>query len=393
MRDMAMSPHSIYIHIPFCRHICTYCAFNTYAGADDQIPAYASALMREIAAVATLAPSDVEIGTIFFGGGTPSMLPVETLAEVLSCIRRVFNVREDVEISLEANPNDLTVAYIDGLSAAGINRLSIGMQSAEARELAIYERQHTHDMVTNSVKWARSAGIHNVSLDLMFGNPMQTEGVWQCTLDEALKLAPDHISLYGLEVKGGTALKRQIAQGHLQLPDEDTTSRMYEIACEVLAERGYSHYEISNWAKPGKEARHNLQYWHNAPYFGFGAGAHGYVEGVRTINVRLPARYIARMEQTSRHQPQYPRSAAISKATLITRDEEIAETIMLGMRMTVDGVNLVRFRARFGDDLLVMRRQPLERLVSLGLVEILADRVRLSERGYLLSNPIIAELI
>jgi oxygen-independent coproporphyrinogen-3 oxidase len=390
---MAVPPHSIYLHIPFCRHICTYCAFNTYAGIDDQIPAYADALMREITQVALLAPEDIEIGTVFFGGGTPSMLPAEMAADILACIRRSFKVKADAEISLEANPNDLTEPYLRGLYAAGVNRLSIGMQSAVAAELAMYERQHTPDMVTASIHWARRTGIQNISLDLIFGNPQQTEAMWQHTLDEALSLNPNHISLYGLEVKGGTVLRQQLLEGRLQLPAEESTSRMYEAACDVLAAHGYTHYEISNWAKPGQEARHNLQYWHNAPYFGFGAGAHGYVAGVRTVNVRLPARYISRMVDAGAKRFMYPRSAANSKTTAIQRDEEIAETIMLGMRMTVEGISFARFSERFGADLRELRRQPLKRLSALGMIEVLNDRVRLTQRGCLLSNPVIAELI
>ncbi len=381
--------YSAYIHIPFCRHICTYCAFNTYADLDALIPGYMEALCAEIAYVGSAQPG-IKLHTVFWGGGTPSMIPAAWIAQAHETLRRYFNVSEDAEMTLEANPNDLTSSYARELFSVGVNRLSVGVQSANERELRLYEREHDHAMTIAAVANARAAGFGNISLDLMFGNPDQTMDEWQATLTAALALAPEHISLYGLEVKGGTELKRRVARGDVTIPSEDAAADMYEMARVVLADAGFRHYEISNWALPGFESRHNQQYWHNQPYLGFGAGAHGYAAGYRTIVVRSPQRYVALAGSAS--QRAFPRSPATSKCVPVSAEDEISETIMLGLRLVQEGINRRAFAERFGVDIVALRRAEVGRLADLGLLEVSDEYVRLSPAAYLISNRVIAEL-
>jgi oxygen-independent coproporphyrinogen III oxidase len=384
------SSYSIYIHIPFCRHICTYCAFNTYADMDDSIQPFVDALCKEIAFVGK-SKADLSVHTVFFGGGTPSMLSITQFGQILGVIKASFVLDKDAEITIEANPNDLTHDYLIGLREVGIDRLSVGMQSSNERELKLYERQHSHEITIEAIALARQAGFKNISLDLIFGNPEQTIDEWQATLEKALDLKPQHISLYGLEVKGGTVLKKQIQQGLVHKPNDDLAADMYELADETMQQAGLRQYEISNWSLQGFQARHNLQYWHNLPYLGLGAGAHGYANQTRTIVIRHPGRYIQAMNGTNLKE--FPRSPATSKATLVDEDTEISETIMVGMRLTEEGIQRKTFFERFGVDVYEIRKPTIDKYVGLGMVLLDADCVRFSQAGRLLSNLILSELI
>lgn len=382
-------PYSAYIHIPFCRHICTYCAFNTYAGLDALIPSYVEALCAEIAYVGSAQPG-IQLHSVFWGGGTPSMIPAMGIAQVHAALRTYFILTDDAEITLEANPNDLTSHYAQELFAAGVNRLSVGVQSANERELRLYERQHDHSMTVAAVEQARAAGFENISLDLIFGNPDQTMEEWERTLRAALDLAPAHISLYGLEVKGGTELKRRVLRGEVTIPSDDLSADMYEMAKLRLGQAGFKHYEISNWARPNFESRHNRQYWRNQPYLGFGAGAHGYADGYRTIVVRSPQRYVELARSAMR--PAFPRSPATSKCVRVSSEDEMSETIMLGLRLVEEGINRRDFQQRFGADIVTLRHAEIERLTRLRLIEVDEERVRLTPSAHLISNRVIAEL-
>lgn len=382
---------SIYLHIPYCSRICTYCAFNTYEGMEETIASYVDALIREIRFSGSSQP-DLRIHTIYFGGGTPSLLSLRQMKDVMSALQASFALMPASEITLEANPNDLTPAYAEGLFQLGINRLSIGMQSADDDELRVYGREHTHDTTIRAVALARAAGFSNISVDLMFGNPGQTIIGWQKTLEAALALETDHISLYGLEVKGGTLLNQQVKSGLLEIPPEDATAAMYEMAMQRLTSAGMRHYEISNWGHAGCESQHNQQYWRNLPYLGLGAGAHGYAASQRTIVIRAPQRYITAMHSQESVRL-FPRTPATSKCTAVSAEDEIAETIMLGLRMTAEGIQRQAFRERFGVELTELKHAELSRLQTLDLIEITPECVRLSPKGYLLSNPIIAAII
>lgn len=385
-------PLSIYLHIPFCTSLCTYCAFNTYAGLEGDIPAFVDALIKEIYIVGQNAPHKT-VHTIFFGGGTPSLLTPSQYEAILKALSDAFIMDwEKLEITLEANPNDLNDDYLRALRRLGLNRLSIGMQSAIARELALFNRRHDVQMVVDAVASARRAQFDNLSLDLIYGNPYQTLADWRTSLALAVELAPEHISLYGLELKGNTPLRIDVDAGRVPRPDDDLAADMYDMATEMLGQAGYSQYEISNWSRQGKQSQHNLQYWYNLPYLGFGPGAHGFANGVRYSNVLRPYRYI---DLLSRGGMEYvfPRSPSTAKATVLDIDTEMAETIMMGLRLTDEGIRRARFRERFGVDIVQRYQEVIQRFVAKGLLFVDENRVRLTHQARLISNVVIREFV
>lgn len=272
---------AIYIHIPFCRRRCAYCDFASTAGLEALIPAYVDALAREIAA-----QDRATVPTIYLGGGTPSLLTPAQVQAILDACRAAFDVDPAAEITMEANPGTVDAAYLPALRAAGVNRLSLGVQSFADGELALLGRIHTAAQAVAAYDNARAAGFANVSLDLVYGLPGQTLADWSRSLDRAVALCPDHLSLYALEVHGDTPLGRRIAAGDLPAPDDDLAADMYELAEDRLAVAGFMHYELSNWATGNDAAcRHNLTYWRNEPYRGLGAAAHSWIDGERRWNV------------------------------------------------------------------------------------------------------------
>jgi oxygen-independent coproporphyrinogen III oxidase len=394
-----MSNYSIYLHIPFCVHRCAYCDFNTYAGIENLIPTYVNALCREIDQTVESAGERLPVHTIFFGGGTPSLLPADSMEHILSSIQRAFDLQPGLEVTLEANPGTVSLSYWRDLRSLGVNRLSLGMQSANSEQLRLLERQHGLFDVLQAVDWSRQAGFDNLNLDLIFGIPYQTLEMWQQTLERALSLHPDHLSLYALTLEHGTPMHKWVERGLLPQPDDDLAADMYEAASLRLAECGFVQYEISNWARQDKQGnllacRHNLQYWRNLPYLGFGAGAHGYAGGVRTVNVSLPAAYIDRCLTGSPHE--FPRTSATVEANPIGRQAEIGETMMMGLRLTSEGVSAASFENRFGITLNDKFKNQIERLRKLGLLEWWGDNqdiLRLTTRGRLLGNQVFMEFI
>lgn len=398
-----MPPSSLYVHIPFCRHRCGYCDFNTYANQQSLIEPYVAALCEEIAFAGSFYAGIHQVHTIYFGGGTPSLLTASQLALILETIHRVFRVIYPVEISLEANPGTLTRTYLRELMAFGINRLSLGVQSVHPGELRLLERQHDYFDVLNAVKWARQAGIKNLNLDLIFGLPEQVLASWQRSLSLATDLAPEHLSIYSLTIEPDTPFGHWMEHGLLSPANPDQAADMYEWSMDWLAEKGWQQYEISNWARKDEKGslfscQHNLQYWRNFPYLGFGAGAHGYIEHVRTENVLSPAAYIKRFKD---HLPTsgtvFPKTPATLSTTLVDRDAEIAETMMMGLRLVKEGVSEQTFTRRFGESLDALFQAPIARLTAHGLVEWLhleTDRcLRLTPRGRLLGNQVFVEFI
>ena len=386
-----MEAHALYIHIPFCRSICTYCAFNTYADLENLIEPYMSALCVEIQSL-KINLGKIPLKSIYLGGGTPSLVPVDAYQHVFETIHDVFNVLPDAEITLEANPNDSTLPAWKALGDLGFNRLSIGMQSSHPRDLQLFNRRHDYAMVIEAVENARKAGFDNYSLDLIYGIPHQTLSEWRDSLSDALALNPNHISLYALELKDGTPLTNDVITGQVPTPDDDLTADMYDVASEVLARAGLEQYEISNWARPGQEGQHNLQYWYNLPYLGIGAGAHGYVNGQRTIVIRNPQRYIAACSHATQHND-FPQTPATAKMTKVDTETEIAETLMMGLRLTQVGVNRQVFRDRFKLDVLDIHAEMFQRFADLGILEITEQRIRFTDRGRFLSNAVFRELI
>ncbi|MFZ5818857.1 MAG: radical SAM family heme chaperone HemW [Chloroflexota bacterium] len=406
------APLSVYLHVPFCVHRCAYCDFNTYAGQEASIPSYVDALVNEInylgQATARL-PDDQTIGTIFFGGGTPSLLSPPQLASVMDALRAAFALSPHLEVTLEANPGTTSPDDLHRLRAIGINRLSYGVQSANPGELRLLERAHDFFDVIASVKWARQAGFDNLNLDLIYGLPEQTLADWQTSLRRVLDLHPEHLSLYALTLEHGAPFGRWAARGLLPTPDPDLAADMYEWAGEYLSANGYVQYEISNWAKANSEfrlqtsefmCRHNLQYWRGLPYLGLGAGAHGYANGYRYSNALRIKTYIERF--TAGQFPitsyQFPLTPAAVNQHRQTPQDDMSEFMLNGLRLTREGVSPETFRARFGRDLRAVFGREVEELLRLGLLEWAGESpsparrgdrgevLRLTVRGRLLGN-------
>jgi oxygen-independent coproporphyrinogen-3 oxidase len=379
---------SLYLHIPFCSTKCTYCAFNTYVNLEHLIGEFVAALAREVEIVG----QGQTVGTVFFGGGTPSLLSPEQFAQILDAIRRSFSLDADAEISLEANPSDLNREYLMALRRTGLNRISIGMQTANANELTLFNRRHDNDAVARAFSAARAAAFDNVNLDLIYGFPHQTMQSWETTLQQALLLKPEHLSLYALGLEEGTAMNAWVKSGRLPAPDDDLAADMYERASAVLAAHGYEQYEISNWSLPGRQCRHNLQYWLNLPYVGLGPGAHGFANGVRYSVLLSPQKYIRALREANGSY-EFPYSPATDTATVVSRDAEISETLIMGLRLTQRGIRRPEFARRFGVDLLDLHGGAIRRYAEHGLLNVSDDRVRLTEQGRLLSNMIFRELV
>ncbi len=386
------APLSIYIHIPFCSVRCSYCAFNTYTDLNRLIPDYVDALCRDLVFAARHNPHET-VHSVYFGGGTPSLLPAEQFGRLLDQLRCSFALPSDCEISLEANPDNLTGGYLKDLRRLGFNRLSIGMQSADAAILRMFDRQHDLAAVAAAMNAARRAGFDNVNLDVIFASPNETLADWRRTVETVLQFEPEHVSMYGLELKGGTVLRQRVDAGELPKPDDDLFADMYELASAYLEAGGYCQYEISNWRRPGKECRHNLQYWRNLAYIGVGAGAHGFAGGYRYSTIAAPERYISALGGEMAKPAPFPLTPAVAKYSLLDAAEEMYETVMMGMRLTREGIDLPRFMARFGRDFLDIFAPSVARLEALGLIETTSDRLRLSRAGRLLSNAVIREFV
>ena len=386
---------SLYIHIPFCKHRCSYCDFNTYAELEDLIPAYVTALCAEISMAGAQFGGKGQVKTIFLGGGTPSYLPVELLEKIFITCQKSFMLTPEAEISFEANPGTVNLESLTRLKQAGYNRISMGMQSAHSVDLTLLERIHDTIDVMRSVQWARMAGFENLSLDLIFGLPGQPLERWKDSLDTALRLRPQHLSLYALTIEHGTPFRHWVQRGLVSLPDDDLAADMYEWACERLDKAGYRHYEISNWALASDSrdfrCQHNLQYWRNQPYFGFGAGAHGYIQGVRTRNVRGVRAYIQRIAHGQALE--FPRGPAGETDQRLDVWSQMQETLMVGLRLTEEGVSDEDFHQRFGLPLRLCFSEQIQKLTARGLVSWDGTRLRLSKGGWLLGNYVFREFV
>lgn len=383
---------ALYLHIPFCHTRCYYCDFNTYAGMLPLREPYVRALLREIALAGEAARGAGEerrrSRTIFFGGGTPSLLSVDQVARLLDACRCSFVVDEDAEITLEANPGTLSQERLTGLRATGVNRLSLGAQSFDAQLLKTLGRIHNPDEIEQALRFARAAGFISINLDFMFGLPGQTMRHWQTTLDRALSLRPEHFSLYSLIIEEGTPFFEWTQEGRITPGDEDLCADMYEYADERLRDEGYVNYEISNWALPGYESRHNLTYWRNLPYIGLGVGAHSYFGGKRYSNERDPQRYITLLKQGR---------LPIVESEIVERAQEMSETAFLALR-TAQGLHLPTFEARFGTPFAAFAGDRLRHVEEAGLLEYVHDDatgpwLRLSKRGRLLGNEVFMRLL
>ncbi|GAC1359584.1 MAG: radical SAM family heme chaperone HemW [Ktedonobacteraceae bacterium] len=378
---------SLYLHIPFCHTRCHYCDFNTYAGILPMRAAYVRALLTEIELAGEMARradgTRRRSRTIFFGGGTPSLLTVEQMTRLLNACFAAFAVDADAEITMEANPGTLDKEQLVGLRAAGINRLSMGAQSFDAQLLQTLGRIHTPEEITQAVQFARAAGFTSINIDFMFGLPGQTMQHWRDTLEQALALRPEHLSLYSLIVEEGTPFHTWAQEGRITPGDEDLCADMYEYADERLKEAGYINYEISNWALPGQHSRHNLTYWQNLPYIGMGAGAYSSFAGRRFSDEREPATYIKQLK--ARHIPEV-------ESEVIERVQAMSETAFLALR-TAMGLHLPTFEQRFGEPFAQFVGNRLRVVEEAGLLEYADGWLRLSTRGRLLGNEVFMRLL
>ena len=418
--------HSLYFHIPFCTHRCAYCDFNTYAGQEALIPAYVDALCKEIEFVGARFSSpdfgaghrsDRRIHTIFFGGGTPSLLSPKQFDLIFKSIRDQFNLTDDVEITIEANPGTVSAENLLELRKTGINRISYGVQSANSEELQMLERAHNFFDVIEAVTSARKAGFdrhsNGLNLDLIYGLPEQTLSTWQTTVKRILDLHPEHISAYALTLEHGTPFGRWASKGLLPLPDPDLAAEMYEWTSETLAANGYVQYEISNWAKdlesnragqtrnlhyPSFACRHNLQYWRSLPYLAFGAGAHGYTNGYRYSNILRIKTYIERI--THYQFPNSPVSGLPFPLTPTTVNhhkqtltDDMSEYMLNNLRLVNVGASDADFKSRFGAGLMDIYATEVAELIRFGLLEWEENSIKLTKRGRLLGNQVFMRFV
>jgi len=392
---------SAYIHIPFCTHRCAYCDFNTYAGQEEMIPAYVDALCKEIKYVGHNAERSRGDGggaakahSIFFGGGTPSLLSPPKFASIFKSIRSSFTLTPDCEITIEANPGTVSYESLLKLREIGINRISYGVQSANSFELQMLERAHNFFNVIEAVTSARKAGFDNLNLDIIYGLPEQTLSTWQTTVKRILDLHPEHISAYALTLEHGTPFGRWSSKGLLPLPDPDLAAEMYNWASDAFESNGYVQYEISNWAKPHRECRHNLQYWRGLPYLAFGAGGHGYANGYRYSNVLRIKTYIERLINIKSNTYQYPLTPATVNHHKQSLNDDMSEFMMTGLRLTKEGVSTKEFQNRFGQSMQDVFGKEINELLKLGLLERQTSEVlRLTKHGRLLGNQVFMRFV
>ena len=398
---------SLYIHIPFCQTKCPYCDFNTYQGIESLMSPYRAVLAEELALWGQ-ALGGPAVNTVFFGGGTPSYLPPGALGDILAVANSAFRIRPDAEITIEANPGDLTGERADYLLRQGVNRISIGVQSLDDGLLGLLGRRHNAAEAVAAVQTVRAAGFANVNLDLMYGLPQQTAGQWRDTLERLADLEPAHISLYCLTLEEGTPLRRWVEQGQLPAPDGDLAADMYDYARQLLGERGYDHYEISNWSRPGLECRHNLAYWRSLPYLGVGPGAHSCLGGWRFWNGDSPRGYIAAVKEwaAAGSTPVLAAGGGVPELTedwleragpvggweWIGPELAAAERMFLGLRL-LEGMDLAAESTRLGIDLAGKYGTAIAELIELGLLERRGDNLRLTGDALLIANQVFTRFL
>lgn len=379
-----MDRAGVYIHVPFCRSRCSYCDFATGAYEEALAESYVGALAREVESFDCVG-ARVEVDTVYFGGGTPSLLTPAQVSRVLAAVRRRFDVDPAAEVTLEMNPGTVTPERLRALRASGVNRASFGAQTFDDRELKRLGRTHTADDTRRTFAELRTAGFDNISFDLIAGLPRQTLQAWERNLAEALALRPEHLSLYLLEVHEGTPLAEQIRQGRYDAPDPDLAAEMYCVLVERARAAGYEQYEISNFCLKGRESRHNMKYWTGAPFYGFGCSAHSF-DGrrARWSNERDARAYVKLVEERG--------GAIVSREELDERGAG-AEALFLGLRLLSRGVDLEEHRARYHRDVRADYAEDLARFDEAGLIEFDGDVLRLTPAGALLSNEVFSTFV
>jgi len=379
----------LYIHIPFCRTKCIYCNFNTYARLEHLIPDYVRALSIELQAWGHVLEHPA-VRTIFLGGGTPSLLAERDITQVITSACKAFDVSPAAEVTLEANPGDVTDAKLSSWKALGVNRLSMGVQSFDDAEMKMLTRRHTAQQAKDAYRLMKAAGLPNVSFDLIYGLPLQSLETWRRTLEQSLQLDPVHISLYGLTVEEGTPLRHDVESGRLPKPDPDIAADMYLMAEEML--KGYRHYEISNWAKPGYEAKHNLIYWHNEPFLGVGPGAHSYLRRKRFWNIKSPADYIRRLTTDTGARWPFDEMPTVEEWRDVDPKDVASETSILQLRLDED-LAISAVASRYGEAEARRQAGTLRDFARHGLVTESNGLFRLTTKGRLLSNEVFVKLL
>jgi putative oxygen-independent coproporphyrinogen III oxidase len=367
----------VYVHVPFCRVRCGYCDFNTYTatelGGGASQGSYAETAVREVELLARALPGARPVETVFFGGGTPTLLPSGDLVAMLGAVRDRFGLTADVEVTTEANPDSVTPESLVELREGGFTRVSFGMQSAVPSVLAVLDRTHDPERVPQAVAWAREAGFEQISLDLIYGTPGETLDDWRRSLDAALACEPDHVSAYSLIVEDGTALARQVRSGVLPMPDDDDLADKYQLADQTLAAAGMEWYEVSNWSRDAaSRCRHNELYWTSQNWLGIGPGAHAHVGGVRWWNVKHPTAYAARLD--AGESPAHARE-------ILDEETKRVERVLLETRL------------RDGLPLALVDRGRAETVAADGLADIAGDRLVLTLRGRLLADAVVRRLL
>ena len=375
-----MTDLALYFHIPFCRRRCYYCSFASTAGREADIPNYIQAIINEIS---LRRRRQTRVATIYFGGGTPSLLTIPQVKKILAAVRENYAVAKNAEITLEVNPGTIDDNYLHLLRESGVNRLSIGMQSLDDAELKFLERVHTVAEAIESIREARRAGFTNLSLDFIYGVPGRKNGQWRAMLKNIIDLKAEHLSLYALSLEEDTALAGAVERGEVTTPDPDTTAQEYELACTLLEQAGYRQYEISNWARPGYESRHNLTYWTGGDYLGLGWGAHSFLGGVRYAGTDDLDGYLKTLGVRRLNE---------QKAEKLEPAVALGEAMMLGLRLNA-GVGVDDIKARFKIDLQEHFRAEIAELTALGLVEWQEGRLKLTLRGRLLGNEVFIRFL
>lgn len=374
----------LYIHIPFCAHACPYCDFSFEILRGDRVRRYMDAVVSEMKYRSEEAVwQNTIFDSIFLGGGTPTCLTPVRLNRLFEAIRQYFNVTDHAEVTIEANPETLTDAKLDALVSCGVNRFSMGVQAFTASSLQRLGRHHSVERAIRAVRQIRQAGIKNLNLDLMFAAPEQDLADWDASLSYALDLAPEHLSTYGLTIEGDTPFHRQWTSGALSVPDEDAQVSMYTQAIDRLSRNGFVHYEVSNFARPGLECRHNLTYWDGGNYLGIGPSAHSHLDGCRFANVRTLGAYLDRIEA---------HGTATDEEERLTQAQQAGESILLGLRM-ITGLDVRAFKSKFGLAAYEVRQPVIASLAASGLIEESNHHIRLTRNGLAVADSVCAELM
>lgn len=373
----------VYIHIPFCRSKCNYCSFISRPWDEPLAEKYWRAVVQELQAFFSRNPASEIADSIFFGGGTPSLVPADHIAQILTSCRELFEVSANCEITLEANPGTLTPKKTEDYLAMGINRISMGAQTFSNQELVAIGRIHTSDEVAESMALLRATGFENINLDLILGLPGQSREQWQANLEQLVERAPAHVSVYMLELDPKAPLYHTVAKGLAQVPDEDSMADWYLQTLEYFSSHGYGQYEISNFARPDFECRHNLKYWQREPVLGFGVGSHSFDGRARYANHAKLETYLRSLEDG--HSP-------IDWRQPVSNDEGLQETLFLGLRLN-RGLDWKKIRTEFGTADLVGIESSLDSMCAEGLLEWKDSSIHLTRRGMLLSNEVFQQFI